>query len=213
MGVTLPSVEFPQILFENSDYLALNKPSGWFSIPAREPSPQDLVLTEWIKNKHGTEAWTIHRLDRFTSGIILFAKNKIAQVEGNSWFQNREIKKTYQFLAAPPPRMPAIQIREPVEGKASQTLFEVLQKNEIAFFGKATPLTGRFHQVRAHAAAGGFPILGDEKFGGKSTLLVDGDVLTFPRFCLHAFELQLPFGTFQAPLAPDLINLKQKLFP
>lgn len=212
MGVTLPTVEFPEILFENSDYLALNKPAGWFSIPAREPNTQDLVLTEWIKNIHHSEAWVIHRLDRYTSGIILFAKNQKAQKEGNLWFQNREIKKTYHFLASPPPRIPALQIREPVEGKPAQTLFEVIQKSETAFFGKATPLTGRFHQIRAHAAAGGFPILGDEKFGGKTSLLHGDTVITFPRFCLHAFELELPFGTFQAPLAKDLVELKQKLF-
>jgi 23S rRNA-/tRNA-specific pseudouridylate synthase len=213
MGVTLLLVEFPEIIFENSDYLALNKPAGWFTIPAREPSPKDLVLTEWIKNTHGTEAWTIHRLDRYTSGIILFAKNIHSQKEGNTWFQNREIKKTYQFLAAPPPRMPAIQVREPIEGKPSQTLFEVIQKNETVFFGKATPLTGRFHQVRAHAAHAGFPILGDEKFGGKTSLMMGDSVVSFTRFCLHAFELQLPFGTFQATLAKDLVELKGKLFP
>lgn len=212
MGVTLPSVDFPEIIFENNDYLVLNKAAGWFSIPAREPNAKDQVLTEWIKTTHKTEAWVIHRLDRFTSGIILFAKNQKAQKEGNHWFENREIKKTYQFLASPPPRMPAIQIREPVDGKPSQTLFEVIQKNEGAFFGKATPLTGRFHQVRAHAAAAGFPILGDEKFGGKKSLLLGDTVITFPRFCLHAYELVLPFGTFQAPLSKDLVELKQKLF-
>lgn len=212
MGVTLFLVDFPQVLFENNDFIALNKPAGWYSIPAREPSPKDLVLTEWIKNQHGTEAWVIHRLDRFTSGVILFAKNISAQREGNLWFQNRETSKTYQFLASPPPRMPAIQVREPVDNKPAQTLFEVLQKNEVAFFGKATPLTGRFHQIRAHTAAAGFPILGDEKFGGKTTLVVKDEVLTFPRFCLHAFELKIPLGTFQAPLAEDLVILKQKLF-
>lgn len=205
-------MEKPEVLFENSDYLALNKPAGWFSIPAREPRPQDQVLTEWIKNTYGTEAWVIHRLDRFTSGIILFAKNPSSQKEGNFWFQERKIKKTYQFLASPPPRLPAVQIREPVDEKPAQTLFEVIQKNEIAFFGKATPLTGRFHQIRDHAAFGGFPILGDEKFGGKTSLLQGTEVIHFPRFCLHAFELQLPFGTFQAPLAKDLVELKQKIF-
>lgn len=212
MGVTLPAVEFPEIIFENNDFLILNKPAGWFSIPAREPSPNDRVLTEWIKNSHGTEAWVVHRLDRFTSGIILFAKNQSAQQKGNTWFQNREIKKTYQFLASPPPRLPAIQIREPIDGKPSQTLFEVIQKNEQAFFGKATPLTGRFHQIRAHAATAGFPLLGDEKYGGKLSLMNGDSIFTFSRFCLHAFELQLPFGTFQAPLAKDLVEWKGKLF-
>lgn len=212
MGVTILVVEFPEVLFENSDFLILNKPAGWLSIPAREPQPQDQVLTEWIQRVRGHEALTIHRLDRYTSGIILFAKTKHAHQEGNSWFQNRKVKKTYQFLAAPPPRTPAVQIREPVEGKPALTLFEVIQKNEGAFFGKATPLTGRFHQIREHAAAGGFPILGDQKYGGVPSLLVKDQVVSFPRFCLHAFELELPFGKFQAPLPKDLVALKEKIF-
>ena len=205
-------MEFPEIIFENSDYLILNKPSGWLSIPAREPQVKDQVLSEWIRGTHGSEAWIIHRLDRYTSGIIIYAKTKSAHQEGSSWFQDRKIKKTYQFLASPPPRQPAIQIREPVDGKPSQTLFEVIQKNDSAFFGKATPLTGRFHQIRAHASFAGFPILGDQKYNGKLSLLVGEHLVSFPRFCLHAFELQLPFGTFQAPLAKDLLELKGKLF-
>jgi tRNA pseudouridine32 synthase/23S rRNA pseudouridine746 synthase len=212
MRVTLFLVGFPEVIFENDDFLALNKPAGWFSIPAREPKTEDQVLTEWIKSTHKTEAWVIHRLDRFTSGIILFAKNQKAQRDGNIWFQDRKVKKTYQFLASPPPRLPAIQIREPVEGKPAQTLFEVIQKNEFAFFGKATPMTGRFHQIRAHAAAGGFPLLGDLKYDGKTTLLIKDEVIGFPRFCLHAFELQLPFGIFRAELPEDLTLLKGKLF-
>jgi len=204
-------VQLPQIIFENDEYLILDKPAGWLSIPAREPQAKDLVLTEWIRNTHGTEAWTIHRLDRHTSGVILFGKTKFSHHEGSNWFQNKKVKKTYQFLAAPPPRQPAVQIREPVDGKPSQTLFEVLKKNEFAFFGKATPLTGRFHQVREHAAKAGFPILGDQKYDGKLTLLIGDECVSFPRFCLHAFELQLPFGTFQAPLSSDLIELSRKL--
>ena len=212
MGVTLFLVGFPEVIFENDDFLVLNKPAGWFSIPAREPSPKDQVLTEWIKNQHQSEAWVIHRLDRFTSGVIVFAKNTKAQKEGNLWFQNHRVKKTYHFMAAPPPRQPAIQVRKPVEDKPAQTLFEVVQKNEIAFYGKATPLTGRFHQIRVHAAAGGFPLLGDEKYDGKTTLMKGDEIIRFPRFCLHAAELQLPIGTFQAPLAEDLVALKEKLF-
>jgi 23S rRNA-/tRNA-specific pseudouridylate synthase len=206
-------VGFPDVLFENHDFLALNKPAGWLSIPARDPKPTDQVLTEWIKSHHRTEAWVIHRLDRFTSGIILFAKNQKAQRDGNLWFQERKVKKTYFFMASPAPRLPAVQIRTPVDGKPAQTLFEVLQKSDQAFYGKATPLTGRFHQIRAHAADAGFPLLGDEKYAGKTTLLVGDEVIPFPRFCLHAAELQLPFGTFKADLAEDLNTLKVKLFP
>ncbi len=212
MGVTLFLVTFPSVIFENNDFIVLDKPAGWFSIPARDPSRDDLVLTEWIKNEHQSEAWVIHRLDRFTSGVIVFAKNPKAQREGNIWFQNHEVKKTYHFMASPPPRQPAIQIRKPVEDKPAQTLFEVIQKNEFACFGKATPLTGRFHQIRFHASEGGFPLLGDEKYNGKLTLMKGDEIINFPRFCLHASELKLPIGTFQAPLATDLKTIKEKLF-
>ena len=92
--------------------------------------------------------------------------------------------------------MPAVQIREPVDGKSSQTLFEVIEKNEIACFGKATPLTGRFHQVRDHAAFGGFPILGDQKFGGLATLLIQDEIYKIPRVCLHAFEYAVISNTY-----------------
>jgi 23S rRNA-/tRNA-specific pseudouridylate synthase len=63
-----------------------------------------------------------------------------------------------------------------------------------------------------HAAAGGFPLLGDLKYDGKTTLLIKDEVIGFPRFCLHAFELQLPFGIFRAELPEDLTLLKGKLF-
>jgi len=212
MGVTLLPVEIPDILFENDDFIALNKPAGWLSIPARDPQPKDRVLTEWLRSKNEGETWVVHRLDRFTSGVMLFAKTKKSHQEASLWFQNRKIKKTYQFLAAPPPKSPAIQIRKPIDDKPSQTLFEVIEKTETVFFGKATPLTGRFHQIREHAQVAGFPILGDQKFGGLTAIVNRDQTIVFPRFCLHAFELQLPFGTFQAPLALDLIELKKKLF-
>lgn len=188
----------PAILFENSDYLILNKPSGWLSIPARHPEPTDLVLSQWL----GTRApFTVHRLDRYTSGIMLFAKTEAAHKAANLWFMNREVKKIYHFVAAPGagkpiPSRPAIQMKTPVDGKPAQTLFEIIRKGPTAFYGKATPLTGRFHQIREHALEAGFPLLGDRAYHGLCNDLI-------PRVMLHAQTLTLPFGTFEAPLPED----------
>ncbi len=205
----------PSILFENDDYLVLNKPAGWLSIPARNPKSEDLVLTAWIRaERNGSdliEPFVVHRLDRFTSGVILFAKNPVAHQKANTWFQNREVKKIYHFLASPTPSKPAVQIKTPVEGKPAQTLFEVVAKSGAFFHGKATPLTGRFHQIREHASDAGFPILGDRAFRGLLEMTEDGTRHSFPRVMLHAYELTLPFGTIQAPLPSDFQKVKALL--
>ncbi len=191
----------PRILFENEDFVAVDKPAGWLSVPARHPSPSDQVVSDWLKQSPLGSAYMIHRLDRFTSGVMLVARNPESHRQGCLWFQNRVAKKIYQFIASPVPSRPAVQIRTPVDGKPAQTLFEVIESASGAFLGRATPLTGRFHQIREHAAEAGFPILGDKSFGGSPS----------ERVCLHAFSLETPVGRFEAPLAPDLVTLWEKL--
>lgn len=191
----------PRILFENEGFVALDKPPGWLSVPARHPSPSDRVVSLWLRESAVGSAYMIHRLDRFTSGVMLVAKTPDAHRTGCAWFQDRMAKKIYHFLASPPPSRPAIQIRTPVEGKPAQTLFEVMESTPTHFLGKATPLTGRFHQIREHAAQAGFPLLGDRSFGGKPS----------ERVCLHAHSLETPVGRFEAPLAPDLAGLWESL--
>jgi 23S rRNA-/tRNA-specific pseudouridylate synthase len=191
----------PEILHESDDFVVINKPAGWLSIPAREPKATDLVVSGFLATSKSLTPFIVHRLDRFTSGVMMIAKNKEAHRLANSWFEKRIVKKIYHFLASPPPSRPAIQIRTPIEGKPSQTLFEVVELAEGAFYGKATPLTGRFHQIRAHAAEAGFPLLGDRTFRGAPG----------PRVCLHAYSLETPEGMFVAPLARDLENFWKEL--
>ena len=202
----------PTVLFENEDFWVINKPAGWLSIPARAPKPEDSVLTTYIREHYATrnenQAFVVHRLDRFTSGVILFAKNEVSHQRANQWFQNREVKKVYHFLASPPPLKPAIQMKTPVDGKSAQTLFEVVEKTNQFFQGRATPLTGRFHQIREHAELAGFPILGDQAHHGELNTTIGGNAFTFPRVLLHAYELTLPFGTIQAPLPEDFLKTK-----
>lgn len=197
----------PRIVFENESYWLVEKPAGWLSVPGREPKPTDQVVTKWLASiaPKGVEPFTVHRLDRFTSGIMLYAKSASAHEEANQWFQDRAVKKIYRFFASPVPTRPAIQIKTPVHGKPAQTLFEIISRHRSPtgldyFYGKATPLTGRFHQIREHARDAGFPILGDPSTGGAT---FDG----VERVCLHAYELTLPFGHYQAALPEDLRRL------
>ena len=191
----------PSVLFESETFIVLDKPAGWLSVPARVPQPTDRVMSHHVSEITGAQSFVIHRLDRFTSGVMIFAKTKDAHRTGNSWFEKRIVKKTYHFLASPPPTLPAVQIRTPVQGKPAQTLFEVLEKAGSYFYGKATPLTGRFHQIRDHAAHAGFPLLGDAAFSGKPA----------HRVCLHAYSLETPIGVFVAPFANDLIQIWSNL--
>ncbi len=202
----------PTLLFENDGFLVVDKPAGWLSVPGRDPEAEVPVLSHWLRSNTSSQAaWVIHRLDRFTSGVMIFAKTEASQKEGNKWFEEKIVKKTYQFLASPTPSRPAIQIKTPVDGKPSQTLFEVLEKGAHAFLGKATPLTGRFHQVRDHAQVAGFPLLGDKAYKGLMNLRLNGEEMKIPRVCLHAAVLETPFGKFEAPIAIDMKMVWEKL--
>ena len=204
----MPTSE-PSIIFENHEFLLIDKPAGWLSIPGR--TPEATVITQWLEQRLSQPAWVVHRLDRFTSGIMLYAKNKEAHQLANSWFFKREVKKIYHFIAISPPSRPAIQIKTPIQGKPSQTLFEVIEKGPRAFLGKATPMTGRFHQIREHAKIAGFPLLGDTAYGGPEFFETEEGPIAIPRVLLHAKELTLPFGTFQAELAADMLKWREEI--
>ena len=204
--------ELPLILFENADYLAVSKPAGWLSIPPREPKPEVPVLSHWLREISSNQtAFVIHRLDRFTSGVMLFAKTEAGQKEGTRWFETRVVKKVYHFFASPLPSRPALQIKTDVDGKSAQTLFEVLEKSKTAFYGQASPLTGRFHQIRDHAKVAGFPLLGDKAYNGAVLLATTEGDLLIPRVCLHAYRLDTPLGRIEAPLSSDLQSLWEKI--
>ena len=202
----------PLILFENDNYLSVSKPAGWLSIPPREPKPEVPILSHYLREVSSNQtAFVIHRLDRFTSGVMLFAKTEASQKEGTRWFETRIVKKVYHFLAHALPSRPALQIKSDVDGKSAQTLFEVIEKSKSAFYGKASPLTGRFHQIREHAKTAGFPLLGDKAYGGPTELVLGSENLSIPRVCLHAYSLDTPIGKFEAPLAEDLKALWKKI--
>jgi tRNA pseudouridine32 synthase/23S rRNA pseudouridine746 synthase len=217
----------PPILHEDQALLVVDKPAGRLAIPGRtagEPS-----LREELAARHGP-LWVIHRLDRGTSGVLVFARTAEAHRQLNLQFERGEPRKTYLALVAgrPPERFevdagiaPARKGRmKPVpagdpRGKPARTGFRVLERFDTLAGGRplalleARPETGRTHQIRVHLLAAGFPLAVDPAYGEIGPLRgLDGTVL-LERTPLHAATLSLrhPGGqplTFEAPCPADL---------
>lgn len=168
----------------------MNKPSGLLSIPDREGKEVSLKIL--LKEKYG-EIFTVHRLDRDTSGLIVFAKNEIAHkhlslqfVPKDSFEEGKQTKKIYQGLVIGSPIEKKGSIAAPIaehpgkngtmiihrNGKVSLTDYEVLEDFKIYSYLQFQIHTGRTHQIRVHMKDAGNPILCDVLYGdGKPFLL------------------------------------------
>jgi 23S rRNA pseudouridine1911/1915/1917 synthase len=173
----------PEIVFENDSFVAINKPAGLLSIPDREqtqPSLKDILL-----EKYGT-IFTVHRLDRDTSGIIIFAKTEAAHKFFSQLFEGREIEKYYMGLVYGIPNPKKATIDAPIaehgvqkgfyivhqRGKPSVTDYEVIDENKTFSLVQFQLHTGRTHQIRVHCKNMGHPLACDELYGdGKPVLL------------------------------------------
>jgi len=179
------SVYSPEIIFENEDFVALNKPPGLLSIPDREGREES--LKQILKEKYGS-IYTVHRIDRDTSGLIVFAKNGDSHRFLSGVFEGRSVEKIYYgFVNGSPAAKEGI-IEAPImehpvrpgvmvinrKGKDSRTDYEVLRNFGIYSYLKFRILTGRTHQIRVHMQHLGFPIVCDPIYGNGIPVLVSG---------------------------------------
>ena len=171
------------IIADTPDYIALNKPSGLLSIPDREG--KDISLKKILIEKYAN-IFTVHRLDRDTSGLILFAKTEEAHRHLSLQFEERQTEKIYLgfvlgSLADQKGSIDAPIAEHPVKkglmtvyrkGKESITGYEVLEDFKIFSWVQFQIYTGRTHQIRVHSKHIGHPVLCDELYGdGKPVLL------------------------------------------
>lgn len=229
------------LIFENDDFVALNKPSGLLSIPDREG--EEVSLKSLLQEKY-SQIFTVHRLDRDTSGLIVFAKNEATHKHLSQQFEGRLTKKIYAGLVLGSPSETKGSINLPLaenmvqrgvmivnrRGKESLTDYEVLEDFGLYSWMQFQIHTGRTHQIRVHIKEIGHPIVCDEVYGdGKPVLLsslkkkkfkLGKDVLEerplLSRLALHAY--QLTFTTLQgdkkeltAELPKDLRATLQQL--
>ncbi len=201
------------ILAENEDFIAINKPSGLLSIPDR--SGAEKSLKEILAEKYGT-IFTVHRIDKETSGLILFAKNTAFHQQISKQFESRQTIKIYQglvngtFLENTGNLRYAIKehpVRKGVmhvdsRGKESITEYSVLQRFTHYTWLQFRILTGRTHQIRVHMKEIGHPLVGDPIYGDgkplylsqiKNKFKLSKDTLQespiLGRLALHAFSL------------------------
>ncbi len=171
------------IVFENENFVAFNKPAGLLSIPDRtqsEPSLKDMLL-----NKYGT-IFTVHRLDKDTSGMIVFAKNETTHKFLSQAFEERKVEKYYQGIVHGSPAEKKGTIDAPISehliqkglmvihrnGKPSVTDYEVIEDYKSYSLLQFQLHTGRTHQIRVHCKNMGHPLACDDLYGdGKPVLL------------------------------------------
>lgn len=207
-GEHVPAGHVPiPVLFENDDYLAVDKPEGVVSVAAAGQGG----LPELLKDRHAGKLYPVHRLDRGASGVIVFAKSAAAHRDLNGQFDRREVRKTYLALVDGVPATNRGRINAPIRefgsgrmgvdpkrGKPSSTEWKVAERLEGATLLRVSPSTGRRHQIRVHLYHIGHPILGDLRYGDKARQE------RFPRLMLHALSIEfaLPSGdtvTVEAP--------------
>jgi len=228
------------VVFENDDFIVLNKPSGLLSIPDREG--KEISLKNLLQENYGN-IFTVHRLDRDTSGLIAFAKNETTHKHLSKQFEERSTRKIYNGLVLGKPQPAQGLIDVPIaehyaqqgkmmtsaKGKTSITEFEVVEQFRLYAWMQFTILTGRTHQIRVHMNHIGHPVACDTLYGdGKPILLSsfkkkfklskaeDEERAILNRLALHASELSFSGNDnkvvkFTAEIPKDLKALLQQL--
>ncbi len=171
------------IIFENEDFVAIDKPSGLLTIPDRAQTEKS--LKEMLAEKYGN-IYTVHRLDKDTSGLVLFAKNVTTHQFLSQLFEERKIEKYYLGIVIGMPTDASGKIDAPIaehpinkgmmtihrNGKPSLTSYEVLDSNKHFSMLSFQLHTGRTHQIRVHCKNIGHPLACDDLYGdGKPILL------------------------------------------
>jgi len=187
-----------RIVYSDEWLIVLDKPSGLLAVPGLGPENQDNLASRVQQEYPG--ARVVHRLDRDTSGLIIFALDPQAQRHLSRQFHDRLVEKTYYAVVRGCPEHDSGQIELPMRkdfehpprhrvdlavGRAAVTRWRVCQRHPDRTRVELTPLTGRSHQLRLHMQQLGHPILGDKLYATEETLALAD------RLLLHAARLGL----------------------
>ncbi len=213
-----------EILYEDNHLLVVNKPGGILVQGDRSGGPTllekaKLYLKEKYQKPGNVYLGLVHRLDRATSGIIVFARTSKAASRLSKAFRERRVHKTYLAVVHGVPSRSAAELRHYLvwdekrrqtrafkihrpEAKEAKLLYRVLKTLKGRAILEIVPLTGRKHQIRAQLSALGHPVVGDLKYGSRQKINSRDAIL------LHAWKISFPHPTrqeemtFEAPL-PD----------
>lgn len=229
-----------KVIFENNDFLVVNKPSG-ISVHPSTSEPKG-TLVNWLLARYpniksvGDEPASgnirpgiVHRLDKETSGVMVVAKNQKTFLWLKSQFQNHKVIKKYLVLVNGSPARDSGLVdlnivrsksdptkntvtKSKQEGRTALTYWKVLRRFPDHTLLEATPQTGRMHQIRVHMKALGLPVAGDKKYGSKKR----GSPKHIGRMFLHAEYLSFKAPnsekfSFHCPLPPELETILRNI--
>ncbi len=208
-----------RVLYKDEDLFVISKPSFMSTHPAGKHLFH--CANVYLEREFGGVANSVHRLDRETSGILLFGRSKDITTKLTEAFEFKTVKKCYFFIAHKKNNIEkSFTANESLEseknrlfvqafpensnkGKIAKTHFEILFDNENFIMALAFPITGRQHQIRVHAAYHGMPLLGDKIYHGgrdvfgrfKDGVATEADFnqMQIPRHALHAIAISFPY--------------------
>lgn len=203
------------VLYEDDDVIAVDKPAGVTAQPTAGRVGDSLV--DLVSARLGHPAGLVHRLDKETSGVTVFGKHPVATGRLAAAFREGRAKKQYLAVTAPglsasgvvtlplskdPSRPGRWRASARANGAPAETRFTRLADGAVAVVA-LFPQTGRTHQLRAHLAGIGHPIVGDRLYGGAEG----------PRCLLHAWKLFIDGLELEAPVPGDLREVVERAFP
>ncbi|SEN72267.1 RluA family pseudouridine synthase [Lihuaxuella thermophila] len=223
----VPSKPVPlEIIYEDPDLMVIDKPAGVAVHPVRKTDRHTLVhgiLHVWRQRGYEATVRPVHRLDRWTSGLILVAKNAYMHQLLDRKLRQKQIKRSYLAIVGKPLPEPEGTIDQSIgrdpghptrrrvtpEGDRAVTHYRVLNQSAQGSLVQVELETGRTHQIRVHFAYLGAPLLGDSLYGG--------DVHLIGRQALHSARLSFPHPLtgetmeFSSALPPELARVAGQL--
>ncbi len=212
------------VLYEDADVVAIDKPAGM--VVHSGAGVHSGTLVNALLHRFGSLSRTagelrpgiVHRLDRYTSGVLLVAKNDAAHQNLAGQFASRQVEKTYLALVHGAVKQDHGRIEKPIardprqrvrmtarltHGRTASSEFRVLRRFPGFTFLEVRIGTGRTHQIRVHLSSIGHPVVGDRLYGAPAKI---GHEPTLPRYFLHAHRIQ-----FHQPTTKELVTIESPL--
>lgn len=217
------------IIYEDESLLVIDKPNKMLVYPSPIARNCNWFATKELAKLGYTKIHTVHRLDRPTSGVLLFAKNASMAKEMSLLFRNKEIKKTYVCLVRGFTEDEGLiekELKKDGDGdlQEASTYYKTLEKKTVDLeiskypqsrfsFVKVEPITGRMHQIRRHFAHLRHPIIGDKRYGDRHYNRYMKEKMDMENLMLHAYSMSFihPFTKEQINVTAPLPETMQKL--
>jgi len=207
-----------RILYEDDFLLVVDKPAGLLTVrtETNKTRTAQYILTDYVRKgnfKSRNKIFTVHRLDQWTSGVLIFAKSEEIKMQLQAQWKDTEKKYIAVVHGRPPQKQGVItsylaenkafvvySTPDPAKGKLAQTEYKVLKESQYFTMLEISLLTGRKNQIRVHMSDKGCPIVGDRKYGKAND--------DYKRLALHAKSI-----SFKHPTTAKQMSFETRLPP